>query len=98
MQDGRFRLYRGRSYAESPEGPFSFVPSRPFVGRPLSFARPALRLPSQWMTENLAQGAKVTPAPEKEIGEIWREIVRQTIDTTGLAMGVRLDCPPPLAR
>ena len=89
----QFRLYRGRTYAEAPSGPFSFVPCRPYDDADAAFARPVLRLPSGWINPNLAMGAKATAATEAEIRELWQEIVSQ-VDEQGLAFGVRLDPPP----
>ena len=93
---GAFRLYRGRSYDEAPAGPFSYVPCCPFVGRPPAFARPVLHLSERWITANLTQGAKATPATRNDIDALWHEVVDQTVVKPGLAMGVRLDPPPML--
>lgn len=91
-----YRLYRGRSQQDAPSGPFSFVPCRPYVGRPPGFARPRLRLSDKWMTTNLTRGAKATPATRDEIEHLWHEVVDQIVVGPGLAMGVELDPPPPL--
>lgn len=96
-KDGYYRAYSGRSYEDAPAGPFSFVPCRPFVGRPPTFPRPSMRLPSRWMTPNLAQGAKASPASKEELEDLWQELVAQTVELPGLAMGVRLDPPRQLA-
>jgi hypothetical protein len=89
-----FSLYRGRSYADGADGPFSFVPCRPYAGgRPPRFSRPALALPPDRLTTNLAQGAKVTPASTTQLAEMWAEIVEQTVTKPGLAMAVKIDRP-----
>jgi hypothetical protein len=89
----QFRLYRGRTYAETPSGPFSFVPCRPYSDADAAFARPVLRLPRRWIEPNLAMGAKATAASPTDIRELWEELVHQ-VEEAGLAFGVRLDPPP----
>jgi hypothetical protein len=88
-----YRLYRGRTSAEAPSGPFSFVPCRPYSDADAAFARPVLRLPRRWIEPNLAMGAKATAASAADIRGLWEEIVDQ-VDKEGLALGVRLDPPP----
>lgn len=88
----KFRLYRGRTYAEAPSGPFSFVPCRPSSDAELAFARPVLRLPPRWIEPNLAMGAKATSASAAEIRDLWEEIAQQ-VGEARLALGVRLDPP-----
>lgn len=88
-----FRLYRGRTHAEVPSGPFSFVPCRPYTDADAAFARPVLRLQRKWINPNLAMSAQTTAAREAEIGQLWQEIVEQVVEA-GLALAVRLDRPP----
>ncbi len=90
-----FRLYRGRRYNEAPNGPYSFVPCRPYgVGR-MDFPRPIVRLPHRWIGPKLAMAAKATPATRTELEGLWEEVVRQ-VSAAGLAMGVQLDPAPEL--
>lgn len=89
----QFRLYRGRTYAETPSGPFSFVPCRPYDDDDAAFARPALRLPGRCINPNLARSAQTTAVSAAEIRELWGEVVDQ-VEQAGLALAVRLDPPP----
>jgi hypothetical protein len=89
----QFRLYEGRTYAEAPSGPFSFVPCRPYSDADAAFARPVLQLPRGWIEPNLAMGAKATTASAADIRGLWEALVDQ-VDDVGLALGVRLDPPP----
>lgn len=89
----QFRLYRGRTYAKAPPGPFSFVPCRPYSDADAGFPRPALRLPGGRINANLTRGAKATSASAAETRLLWEEIVDQ-VEEAGLALGVRLDPPP----
>ena len=89
-----FRLYWGRSYREAPSGPFSFVPCLPYGVGEYAFPRPGLRLSSRWITPDLRQSAKATPASQSELRELWEQIIDQAVDRTGLAMGIQLDAPP----
>jgi hypothetical protein len=88
-----YRLYRGRTREEAPDGPFSFVPCQPCRPGAVGFARPAIRLERRWIEPNLAMAAKATPATRQELGELWDRIVHQVVDQAGLALGVRLDVP-----
>ncbi len=89
-----FRLYRGAMYRDVPSGPFSFVPSRPLgEGR---FPRPAVRLPSRWISPNLAMGAKATEATAGELRHLWEEVVEQ-VSLSGLDLGVALEPPSHLS-
>ncbi|HWP00633.1 MAG TPA: hypothetical protein VNL74_08420 [Methylococcus sp.] len=90
----QFRLYRGRTFAEAPSGPFSFVPCRSYNEADPAFARPILRLPPRWIEPNLAMAARVTAASATEVHQLWGEIVDQ-VQADGLALGVRLDAPAP---
>lgn len=96
-QGDRFRLYRGRTHQDAPDGPFSFVPCRPYERGRSAFARPAIHLDRRWVSPNLAQGAKATAATEKEIRELWEIVVHQVVDVAGLAIGVQIDAPPRVA-
>jgi hypothetical protein len=93
-QDDAFRLYLGRTYEEAPEGPFSFVPCRPYHLHHAGFARLAIDLGPRWINRNLAMGAKATAASEREIRNLWDAVVHQVVDGPGLALGVHLDVPP----
>jgi hypothetical protein len=87
------RLYRGRTYEEAPEGPFSFVPCRPNeVGR-AAFPRPAIHLDRHWVEPNLAMGAKATSATDAELRHLWEEVVQQ-VGAAGLSLGIELTPPP----
>lgn len=88
-----FRFYRGRRYDDDSSKPFSFVPCRSLDDPDLAFPRPAIRLPAGWISSGLAMAAKTTPATEREIHDIWREVVDQ-VERAGLALGVALDAPP----
>lgn len=90
---GGFRLYRGRTHMEAPNGPYSFVPCRP-CRPPAGFARPAIRLERRWIEPNLAMNAKATPATLQELRALWLLIVEQVVVRDGLALGIRLDVPP----
>jgi hypothetical protein len=89
-----FRLYRGRSYSEAPDGPFSFVPCRAYAADGSRFPRPPLRLSRRWIEPNLALGAKATPASAADLQELWEQIRGQVESEAGLALGVQLDAPP----
>ena len=91
-----FRLYRGRTYSENPEGPYSFVPCRPYEVGKAAFPRPAIRLDRRWLEPNLAMGAKATLATDAELRALWEEVVRQ-VGAVGLSLGVEL-APPPGSR
>jgi hypothetical protein len=88
-----FRLYSGRSYADAPEGPFSFVPCRPADDpEQCAFARPVIRLPGTWLAPSSWRAARCVPATPAELNCLWDEVVRQ-VAGDGLALGVRLDTP-----
>ena len=89
----RFRLYRARTYAEAPDGPYSFVPCLPYKSGADGFPRPSLRLSSRWISANLAQGAKATPATLTELRYLWETLV-EVVERAGLAQGVELNVPP----
>jgi hypothetical protein len=91
-----FRLYRGRTYEEAPDGGFSFVPCRPYGAEPAVFPRPAIHLDRHWLEPNLAMGAKATPASDAELRVLWEEVVEQVV-AAGLSLGIRL-APPPGSR
>jgi hypothetical protein len=88
-----FRLYRGRRPDDAPDGPFSFVPCRPFAAARVTFPRPAVRLSRRWIEPNLAMGAKATPATDAEIRSLWDDVVGQVIEA-GLGLAVHLEPPP----
>jgi hypothetical protein len=90
-----FRLYRGRMYSDAPEGPFSFVPCRPYEPGKSAFARPIVDLHRRWIEPNLAMGAKATLATEADLRAIWHTIVDQ-VGVAGLALGIELEPPRPL--
>jgi hypothetical protein len=87
------RLYRGRRYDEAPEGPFSFVPCRPWRSTESAFRRPSIRLDRHWIEPNLAMGAKATLVGQVQLRELWIEIVRQVVEVCGLAIAVQLEAP-----
>jgi hypothetical protein len=89
-----FRLYRGRTYDEAPDGPFSFVPCRPYEVGKAAFPRPAIRLDRQWIEPNLAMGARATPATDAQLRVLWDEVVHQVVVVAGLRLGVELAPPP----
>jgi hypothetical protein len=87
------RLYRGRTYEEAPDGPFSFVPCRPYEVGHGAFPRPAIHLDRRWLEPNLAMGAKATRATDAELRVLWEEVVRQVV-AAGLSLGIDLEPPP----
>jgi hypothetical protein len=91
-RESEFRLYFGRRYSGANDTPFSFVPCLPYDGLAKGFARPALRLPRQWIAPNLAMGAKATPASASELTDLFHEIC-STVTTAGLSFGVELQPP-----
>ena len=91
--DEAFRLYRGRMFSDAPDGPFSFVPCRPYRPGNAAFARPIVDLDRRWIEPNLAMGAKATVATEAELRTVWQTIVGQTVDVAGLALGIELEPP-----
>jgi hypothetical protein len=93
-----FRLYRGRSYGDAQDGPFSFVPCRAYESEKLAFARPAVRLPRRWIEPDLALGAKATPATASDLRELWHRILDGVVGTADLDLGVRLTAPKHLER
>jgi hypothetical protein len=98
LRDGRgpadepFRLYRGRTADEAPEGPFSFVPCRPTGDSVSAFPRPSIRLPGRWIEPMLGRAARAIPAAEAEIRTLWDDVVGQVADA-GLGLAVHLDPP-----
>lgn len=92
-----FRLYRGRTANELPDGPFSFVPCLPCHGGGIGFARPVIRLDRRWIEPNLAMGAKATPATQLELRALWDEVVHQVVDVAELCLGVQLKAQPAAA-
>ena len=91
-----FRLYRGRTHDETPDGPFSFVPCRPIGTGDVAFARPTLRLDRRWIEPNLAMGARATVASASELRSVWDDVAAQVVDGAGLALGIALERPDPL--
>jgi hypothetical protein len=91
--DEPFRLYRGRRWADWADGSFSFVPCMPAEAAPTGFARPIIRLDRRWLTPGLRQGAKATIASDREVRDVWSQVVKQVTDT-GLHLGVSFDVPP----
>jgi hypothetical protein len=84
----RFRLYRGRTQRESPEGTYSFVPCIPWnINDASGFARPAIRLDPRILSSNLARGAKATLATASEVQRVWDEVHQQVL-AAGLLIGV----------
>ena len=78
------RLYAGREV---------LAYSVPLVESDHAFKRPIVQLSPHWISPGLAMAAKVTPATEAELANLWHEIVRQVTDA-GLALGVYLQPPP----
>jgi hypothetical protein len=91
--DDVFQLYAGRMHNDAPDGPFSFVPCRPYSPASATFARPAVDLDRRWINPNLAMGAKATLATQAQLRTIWHTIVDQVVDVAGLALGIELDPP-----
>lgn len=90
--NGQLRMYESVTHAERPDGPFSFVPCRPFeVGG--GFSRPAIHLRRGLIEPNLRMGAKATQASASELASLWELVLDQVADA-GLALGVRMDVPP----
>ena len=88
-----FQLYRGRTFRDAPNGPFSFVPCRPYQPGEAAFARPVLNLDPRWVAPKLAMGAKATEASPGEIRSVWEAVVAKTTEVAGLALGIKLDPP-----
>lgn len=93
-------LYRGRTYLEAPQGPFSFVPCKPCddVGG-CAFARPVIELtePSPvagnpWINPSAAMAAHYQRASPDQLARIWHEVVEQ-VHAQGLALAVHLQAP-----
>jgi hypothetical protein len=91
-QDDEFRFYRGARYQGTSDVPFSFVPCRPYRADGWAFPRPVLRLPTGWISQGLAMGARAIPTTSAEVRELWAEIVSQVL-AAGLALGIRLEPP-----
>ena len=93
--NGRLRAYQSVTHAERPDGPFSFVPCRPFeLGG--GFSRPAVHLGRGLIEPNLRMGAKATPATAAELAALWKVVLNQVVEH-GLALAVRVDVPPKVA-
>jgi hypothetical protein len=94
----QLRLYRGRAAAHPPDGPFSFVPCRPWVDiKTSTFPRPVLRLPERlsgepWLNPNQWRAARCVLATAEELHTLWSEIVEQ-LTRAGLYLGVRFEPP-----
>ena len=83
------RLYLGATHDQPVNGRFSFVPCSAGDGEP--FARPQIELPS-WMNPNLAMGARVRPADERQLQKIWDAVVSRVVED-GLMLGVQVNQP-----
>jgi hypothetical protein len=92
-QDTKFTLYRGRTYPEAPDGPYSFVPCTPCNDvEGCGFARPAIRLSEQWLRPPLAMSARCVPAIGDQLHGLWQEVARQ-VGEAGLSLGIRMEAP-----
>ena len=87
------RLYFGATPDNPINGIFSFFPAKP-AGANSSFRRPAIKLPEEYFTPNLAQGWKETNCSPEKLRELWDLIVEQVYDA-GLVLGTHADLPPP---
>ena len=87
------RLYFGATPDNPINGIFSFFPAKP-AGENSSFRRPAIKLPEEYFTPNLAQGRKETHCSPEKLRELWDSIVEQVYDA-GLVLGTHADLPPP---
>jgi hypothetical protein len=83
------RLYLGATHDRPVNGRFSFVPCAAEDGNP--FARPEIGL-EPWTNPNLAMGARVRPADERQLQGIWRSVVDRVVED-GLMLGVQVDQP-----
>jgi hypothetical protein len=98
--DLELTLYRGRTYQEAPQGPFSFVPCKPCDDvSACAFARPVIELAepspvanSSWLNPSAAMVARCQPASSDQLERIWREVVEQ-VRAKGLALGVHIEAP-----
>jgi hypothetical protein len=96
----KFARYRGRTFREAHQGPFSFVPCKPcddLTG--CAFARPVIELEepptapdSPWLRPSAVMVARCQHADPDRLQRIWSEVVEQ-VRGQGLALGVRLEVP-----
>ena len=91
--DDSFRLYRGRQYHKLPSGRLAALYLTQFESGTTGFPRPVVHLERRWIEPNLAMGAKATPASDRELEDLWGQVVDQ-VRTAGLALGIRLEPPP----
>lgn len=90
-----FTCYKGVSYAENPDGPFSFVPCRTELsvkdGKPVDFERPVLQLTHEGVpviNPKSVSTFKTTPlkSPD-EAAQLWN-LIKQTVLEQGFSLGV----------
>lgn len=98
--DLEFTFYRGRTYQETPQGPFSFVPCKPCDDvSGCAFARPVIELTEPppapdrpWLNPSAAMAARCQPASPEQLQRIWHEVAGQ-VRAEGLALGVHMRTP-----
>lgn len=91
--DDTFRLYRGRTWKEALDGPYSFTPCQPFVSGERGFARPPIRLDPALVNPHNGRAATCSVVPPERPDELWQDVVAQ-VDAAGLLHGVEIDEPP----
>lgn len=96
----RFARYRGRTFRETPQGPFSFVPCKPCDDvSGCAFARPVIELKeppaapdNPWLRPPAVMVARCQPARPEQLEKIWSEVVGQ-VRAQGLTLGVHMNVP-----
>lgn len=88
-----FRRYSGRMHADGSDGPFSFVPCRPYRLGQVTFERPTIELDGGWIDPSFGRGARAKSATHRDLLSIWERVVAQ-VTTAGLSLGVSLEAPP----
>jgi hypothetical protein len=92
----RRRLYIGATHEKQFEQMFSFFPCCP-VGKDTGFARPAIKLPSDYFNVGLLQGARghrldSATLPITTLQGLWRSLTEQVL-AQGLWLGIAAASP-----
>jgi hypothetical protein len=96
----KFARYRGRTFREAPQGPYSFVPCKPCDDvRDCAFARPVISLKepplvadNPWIRPSAVMVARCQQAQPDKLHRLWSEVVEQ-VRAKGLALGVQMEVP-----
>ncbi|MDN3352056.1 hypothetical protein [Actinomadura sp. DC4] len=82
------QLYRGVTYQDRSDDPFSFVPARPGEA---PFSRPVIELPEH-VTPELSQNFRATPASARQARSVWRDVVDQ-VQANGHDLAIHIEEP-----